>query len=238
MTPPFWKPSICLKSSDDGPPDGRHPDMTRPSRARTPFSPASRTRTDRERRAGARSLGRLETVCIDDPLDFGPAGTATRACLEGPPYRFDGDAPCLGGGGDLIGADPKTRADGGSPLGQTPSRAAGDNGDACALTDKIRAQLLDGPVARHDDRLRGKEQRSCEATIGEICKAPLACRRVVVGDKVRSRRAAEQSRCKSRPVTTPRRESKFDAPASWALRQRPIVGFEQKRPLTDDCEAV
>ena len=81
-------------------------------------------------RAGARSLGRLETVCIDDPLDFGPAGTAISACLQGLPYRFDGDATCLGGGGDLIGSDPKTRADGGSPLGQGPSRTAGDNGDA------------------------------------------------------------------------------------------------------------
>jgi hypothetical protein len=97
--------------------------------------------------AVARSLGRLETIRSDDPLDFGSAGTAIRACLQGLPYRFNGDATCLGGGGDLIGADPKTRADGGSPLGQAPSRTAGDNGDACALTDKIRAQLLDSPVA-------------------------------------------------------------------------------------------
>jgi len=167
-------------------------------------------------RAGARSLGRLETVCIDDPLDFGPAGTAIRACLQGLPYRFDGDATCLGGGGDLIGSDPKTRADGGSPLGQGPSRTAGDNGDACALTDKISAQLLDSPVARHDNRLSGKEQGSCKATIGEICKALLACRRVAVGDKVRSRCAPQQSRRKSRPVTIRRRESKFDAPTSLA----------------------
>jgi hypothetical protein len=93
------------------------------------------------------TLGRPETVCIDDPLDFGPAGTAISACLQGLPYRFDGHAACLGSVGDLIGADPKTRADGGSPLGQAPSRTAGDNGDACALTGKIRAQLLNSPVA-------------------------------------------------------------------------------------------
>jgi hypothetical protein len=118
------------------------------------------------------------------------------AC-RGLPYRFDGHAAGLGSGGDLIGADPKTRADGGSPLGQAPSRTAGDNGDACALIDKIRAQLLDSPVARHNNRLRGKKQGACKATIGEMCKALLACRRVLIGDEVRSPRAAEQSRCKS-----------------------------------------
>ena len=46
------------------------------------------------------TLGRPETVCIDDPLDFGPAGTAISARLQGLPYRFDGHAACLGSGGD------------------------------------------------------------------------------------------------------------------------------------------
>src|SRR5271156_836380 len=110
-----------------------------------------------DRRSDPTPNDSLETVCIDDPLDFGPAGTAIRACLQGLPYSFDGEATGLGGGGDLIDADPKTRADGGSPLGQAPSRTAGDNSDARASTDKIRAQLLDSPIARDGNRPRGEE---------------------------------------------------------------------------------
>ena len=175
-------------------------------------------------------------MCVDDPLDLGPARAAIRARAQALPDRGDGCASCGHGSGNLIDAYSEARTDGCAAVGKAAARPASDRRRTRRRICMLYTQLVDGPVARHSYGLGCEVQCSNQAIAVEAGKPPSAGAPVLKDEGFRS--TAEQDTREFRPITIGTRKSELKAPASPAWRDGPIFRFKVRRSLAEDRKPV
>src|SRR5690606_27547523 len=109
---------------------------------------------------------------------FTTAGAAIGASLQCRSNRLDTVAPGTHGRDDLVDADAKAGADGGSWVRPVRRRPAGDEREAPAQVCVLRPKLRDRPVSRHRHRLPreeegGKEMRAVEEGEPDFAALPV-----------------------------------------------------------------
>ena len=162
--------------------------------------------------------GAQARVCVDDLPDLGAAGAAIGSRLRRLADGLHAVATRGDGGGDLVRANAKTRADGRATVEATGAWPRGDDRETAARISEAYRQLFNGPIARDGHGRRGKKQRADEAFTVETGKAMLAAR--ACPDRREDRRQARSQKVMSAKAVQSRAP-----PASASSRRQPSRHF-------------